>query len=614
MRNRMNKKRDIAQVPSMILRISTQFKRHFAAIAIGLILAANCRAQPPQVVYYVSPTGSDTNAGDFNSPFATLPQAQRAVRAINPNMTGDIIVYLRGGTYALTNTLTFEPVDSGNNGHKIIYSAYESEKPVISGGKLVTGWTLHDTNKNIWQANVSASDNFRQIYVNGVKAIRACSSGPPAGWKTNSTGYTTTDTNLQNFANITNLEIVASPFEWTQERFPVASIIGTNITVTTLNPWAGLGHPTRMENAYEFMDHPGFWYLDRKTHILYYIPRAGEDLTTAAIEVPVVEQLIALSGNPTNPVGNLSFVGLTFRLSNWLQPGTSLGLVSPQANQGNMPNNPIKWDVKAAIDCTAARNVDVTACTFQQLGGDGINFLTGCRKDTVNACVFQDLAATAIQAGGLDMSLPLGSSDIVSRITVTNCLVHDVCTDYQEGCGIFFGFTDNCVIAHNELFNLPYTAISLGWGWGKEVAYTSGNQILNNKIHDHMRVLRDGGGIYCNGVQHNGRISGNYIYNQGSVYADLYLDDGASNWTVTSNVCKVASAQEWYLYKGANNHASDNFTDQYYKGRADPGPEGSRNMSKENCSLWNTKLISDGNWPQAALDIMTHAGTHQSSP
>lgn len=313
-------------------------------------------------------------------------------------------------------------------------------------------------------------------------------------------------------------------------------------------------------------------------------------------------------------MSNLSFVGLTFRLSNWLQPSTSLGLVSPQANQGEMTNNELKWDMKAAIDCTGARNVDVMSCTFRQLGGSGINFLQACRNDTVNACTFLDLAASAIQAGGLDESLPIDSGDIVSGIVVTNCAVHDVCTDYQEGCGIFFGFTANCTIARNEIFNVPYTAISLGWGWGKEAAYTIGNRILNNKIHDHMRVLRDGGGIYCNGVQHSGLISGNYIYNQGSVYAELYLDDGSSNWTVTSNVCKVASAEEWYLYKGTNNHASDNFTDKYFNGRHDPGPEGSCNMSKGGCSVQNTMLIRDGNWPQAALDIMTRAGTSHSSP
>ena len=75
-------------------------------------------------------------------------------------MQNDIVVYLRGGTYALTNTLTFTPVDSGNNGHKVSYRAYESESPVISGGKSITGWTLHDGSKNIWQASVAATTIF----------------------------------------------------------------------------------------------------------------------------------------------------------------------------------------------------------------------------------------------------------------------------------------------------------------------------------------------------------------------------------------------------------------------------------------------------------------------
>jgi hypothetical protein len=613
-RERSHKKRDILELQSILDPIRTRFKLLVAAAAIFFALTNNSHAQSPQAVYYVSPSGSDANDGTVSLPFATLDHARRVVRAMNANMSGDIVIYLRGGTYVLTNTVTFGPSDSGNNGHKIIYKAYESEQPIISGGKTITSWTLHDANKNIWQAKVSDWDNFRQIYVNGVKATRAHSSGPLAGWKTNSTGYSTTDTNLQNFADITNMEIVASPYEWMQERFPIAGITGTNITVTAVKPWAGYGHPTRLENAYEFMNTPGFWHLNRKAHTLYYIPRDGEDMTAAIVEAPVVEEMIAISGNATNPVSNLSFAGLTFRLSNWLQPGTSLGLLSPQANQGEMTNNKIQWVMKSAIDCIGARNVEVTGCTFRQLGGNGINLRKACRDDTVDACAFHDLAAGAIQAGGLDERLPAGSGDIVSGILVTNCSVHDVSTDYQEGCGIFFGYTANCTISHNEIFNLPYTAISLGWGWGRKVAYTTGNRILNNRIHDHMRLLRDGGGIYCNGAQRDGLISGNYIYNQGSVYAELYLDDGSSCWTVASNVCKVASAEEWYLYKGESNHADGNFTDKYYNRARDPGPEGSRNLGKEGCWVRNTKLIGDGNWPQAALDIMAQSGTTRALP
>lgn len=566
----------------------------------------------PQAVYYVSPAGSDTNAGTFDQPFATLAKAQGVVRTINTNMTGDIIVYLRGGTYPLTNSLTFAPADSGNNGHKIIYRAYAPEAPVISGGRMITGWTLHDAGKNIWQASVSPTDNFRQLYVNGVKAVRAYGAAP-AGYAVTATGYTTTDTNLQLYGNITNLEIVTHSVNWTQSRLPVASILGTSIAIQ--QPCLGLAPtvynnaltgPTRMENAYEFMNSPGYWYLNLYTHTLYYIPRAGESLATATVEAPVVEQLVAITGDSTNPVSNLSFVGLTFRLSNWLQPSTGLGLASGQANQDTLSTNYL-WVVKAAVDCTGARNVGVTACTFRELGGDGINFLRASQNDTVNSCAFYDIAASAVQAARgneMDTLIPIGSGDIVSGIVITGCTIHDVCTDYQEGCGIYFGYTANCTISHNEIYNTPYSAISLGWGWTTYVAaYAGGNQIAYNKIHDHMQVLADGGAIYVNGAQPNGRglMAWNYIYNQGNVFGELYVDDGGSNWTVASNVCQKASAATWYLYKGSNNNADDNYTD-------DTSAPMNETTGPLPSTVSNTTVVTNGIWPQGALDIMNAAG------
>ena len=357
---------------------------------------------PPQTVYYVSPTGLDTNAGTIGQPFATLARAQSAVRTINTNMTGDIIIYLRGGTYALTNTLALAPADSGNNGHQVRYQAYAPETPVIYGGKTITGWTLHDAGKNIWQAGVAATDNFRQLYVNGVKAVRAYGA-PPAGYAViTDAGYTTTDTNLQFYGNITNLEIVTHSVNWTQSRLPVAGIQNTNITIQ--QPCLGLAQnlltsPTRMENAYEFLTSPGYWYLNLYTHTLYYIPRAGENLATATVEAPVVEQLITITGDSTNPVSNLSFVGLTFRLANWLQPSTGLGLASPQANQDDLTTSYL-WVVKAALDCTGARNVGVTACTFANLGGDGVNFLRASQNDTIDGCVFTILPPARFRSPG----------------------------------------------------------------------------------------------------------------------------------------------------------------------------------------------------------------------
>src|SRR4051812_6339093 len=66
--------------------------------------------------YYVSPLGSDTNPGTLSAPFLSIGKARDVVREQNGQMTEDIHVVLRGGTYRLSSAVSFGPADSGSNG------------------------------------------------------------------------------------------------------------------------------------------------------------------------------------------------------------------------------------------------------------------------------------------------------------------------------------------------------------------------------------------------------------------------------------------------------------------------------------------------------------------
>ena len=81
-----------------------------AAICLGL---PNDSAAAVQKVFYVSPSGSDENPGTEEKPLKTIEKARDAVRAIDGEMTGDIEVVLRGGTYRIDHTLVFDHRDSG---------------------------------------------------------------------------------------------------------------------------------------------------------------------------------------------------------------------------------------------------------------------------------------------------------------------------------------------------------------------------------------------------------------------------------------------------------------------------------------------------------------------
>jgi hypothetical protein len=53
---------------------------------------------------------------------------------------------------------------------------------------------------------------------------------------------------------------------------------------------------TSMENAFEFLETPGEWFLSESQALLFYMPRSGEDLRSAVTIVSQVEQLLTVAG------------------------------------------------------------------------------------------------------------------------------------------------------------------------------------------------------------------------------------------------------------------------------------------------------------------------------
>ena len=88
----------------------------------------------------------------------SLFAARDLIRTMNQNMTGDIIVYLKGGEYDLTKSFTLREEntihDSGTGGYNIVYQAAAGEIPVLNSGMRVRDWQLHDADRNIYRAFV----------------------------------------------------------------------------------------------------------------------------------------------------------------------------------------------------------------------------------------------------------------------------------------------------------------------------------------------------------------------------------------------------------------------------------------------------------------------------
>jgi hypothetical protein len=288
-------------------------------------MAATARAaaiqpvQAPQATLYVSPSGYGAACSQPRP--CDIATARQAVERLDGDMTGNIDVDLLGGTYHVPGGLTLGVRDSGSNGHDVVWQAVPGQHPVISGAVKVTGFREYDQSKGIWRAPVSASavtTAGQQLFVDGQRAQLA--QGDPAGVQVTTTGFSTTDPAYASFTNQSQIEVVDNS-DWKHVSCPVRSITPTANGGSDLNllpscwdannlhvpnrgfPYNGSGLPAMsgisyVENAYQLLTQPGQFYLDKTSHYLYYIPKPGQDITTADVELPVDQSLLTAQGTP----------------------------------------------------------------------------------------------------------------------------------------------------------------------------------------------------------------------------------------------------------------------------------------------------------------------------
>lgn len=544
-----------------------------------------------QNTFYVSPSGNDANDGSFAAPFRTLEKAKSAVQAVNGNMAKDIAVCLRGGTYPLTKTLTLGTEDGGSNGHYVRYVNYPDEHPLITGGQPVKGWTLYDQENNIWCAK-GVDLRFRQLYVNGKKAVRACFPNVDKNGNHDFVRLTKVDTfgrafdvpseYVKDWKNFDKVEMHLM-IAWSDNvlRLEKKQVMGNTTKLIPRDPErtrlfkrkypmlgvAFMSNPPKqqvfyLENAYEFIDTPGEWYLNEEENTLYYKAREGEDMNTALVVAPYLNTLVSIEGKDTDSkVGYLSFEGLTFAHTTFMRPSRE-GFLNLQAGMYNIEvieengilgsNKFLLWRPEAGFRVENAHHVSIKQNVFAQMAATGLDFVSGTNDDKIEGNVFMDLGGTGIMIGKFSQDSlteihkaynPSDKAEICTRDTIKNNYVHHVTTEIQGAVGIGGGYPRDLLIEHNELAYMNYSGISVGFGWTKQPTAMDHNRINWNRIHHVAQLLADCGPIYTLSNQGSkGEIQYNYISDiSASKYADywvlpIYLDEGSSGFDVSHNV------------------------------------------------------------------------------
>ena len=551
-----------------------------ALAAAAVVFAAALPAQPAYAAttnFYVDPVnGSDSNSGTSTAAaFRTIQAAKSAVRSVNANMSDDIVVNLRGGTYPLTSPITFGTSDSGTNGHTVVYQAYNGETPVITGGKAITGWTAATNGE--YKAPVGTLD-FRQLYVNGVRATRA--RFPDLGSDFQLQGSDKTNkllkvlsSQVSNWGHLSQVEMMLET-QWGESYLRLKSISSANGTadVSIQDHEAGIlfprpfpvlsnGSPLHFENAHEFLNEPGEFYVDTAAQTVYYKPRPGEDMSTAGVQAPTLQTLFDIKGtNLDSPAHDLRFSGLTFTGTTWME-ATNNGYLNGQGGNYNLSadtsNNQYVGRPPAGVQASDADRLSFTGNTFTQLGATALDLHHGVHDSTVTGNLVHDIAGNGIMVGKFSdptvefhtvynpPTSPAGEDarEVVKNVTVKNNLITRVGEDYLGTAGINAGFVNSTTIDHNDISDTPWAGISLGWGWQSAANAEGNNSVSYNRIGNVMNRLCDSAGIYHLSNDPGTVFNGNYIHDVirmpsacGSAVSGMYLDEGSNNMTLSNNV------------------------------------------------------------------------------
>ena len=551
---------------------------------------------------WISPKGSDFNDGTRQFPKATLTSALRQARewrrTEDNRIQGGITIYMEGGTYAFHEPVFIRPEDSGTKESPTIIRSVGDEKVILSGGISINGWKKQG---KVWVADVPAFNgrplDFRQLWVNGKKAVRArdvedfekmnriCSVD-----EKNEILYVPAVSIRRLIDNKGNLkakyaEMVLHQM-WCVANLRIRSVEvqGDSAAIRFHQPESRIqfehpwprpmvttnGHNSAfyLTNARELQDVPGEWYHDIDARKVYYYPREGEKMQEAEVIVPAVETLVRVEGTLDRPVCHIRFEKITFSYTTWMRPSEK-GHVPLQAGmyltdgyridpkmQRNYLNHPLDnqgWLGRpaAAVRVVAARQIDFERCRFEHLGSTGLDYEEAVQGGVVRGCLFRDIAGNGLLVGSFspaahETHLPYDPADrreVCTQQQINNCYFTEIGNEDWGCLAIAAGYVGDVNIEHNEISEVPYSGISLGWGWTQTVNCMRNNRVHANLIHHYAKHMYDVAGIYTLGSQPKSYVTENCvhsIYKPGYVHDPnhwfyLYTDEGSSFITVRDN-------------------------------------------------------------------------------
>lgn len=557
-------------------------------VLAGLFMPSCLRAQ----TFYASLAGTQNQVCSIQST-CSLAAAQAAVRAHRDAGATTLDVVLLDGIYRLSHTIRLDGRDSGAPGHPIRWHASAGARPMLIGSRRVTGTREGSYWVFALQPDEAAASS---IYLDGQRRLPDATDACPA-CKVDENGiFNIPPAVMQRLqpGSLANVHVRWRDFHCRvtalgDDRVSLAQPCWHNTAIDSRNDW-NVASP--FGKYYHGMDGfdvlrgmprtPGTYTVDTARHRLYYLPRADESSHAPSIDIPMLESLLIVAGTHEKPVHDLAFEGIGFADTQWRQARSDDGYVSLQAGylvQGRgrqtLPDNGEGMTrIDSAVTLRAGRNIVFDHDTFQHLAAAGIAVVDDSHGVAITHSRFTDIGGGAIFVGDTT-ARPRNAETKTSDVLIADNRIDHVALTYRDNVAIMAGFVNGLDLLHNTISDLPYSGISVGWGWNFEGAgpVESALHIVGNRVERVMLQLADGGAIYTQGESTSGTscITRNAIDMRHSGEGNgIYLDEHSVNIDVERNVVLGTWISAWADWSG-HLRIVDNWTDS--KGTPhNPGP------------------------------------------
>jgi hypothetical protein len=556
--------------------------------------------------FYVAPDGRDSNPGTLARPFATIVRARDEVRKlVAAGLRESATVSLRGGTYALSETVVFGLEDSGTPEHPIAYAAYRDEEPVVTSAVKIAGWKKLSqppaalpaaARGKVWVADVPPElPRFYSLYDRQGHLPRARSEGfvplrpagePPPDFKARNrdaleTLYYPAGV-IRNWTNLDDVEVIVRPAWWTMNILALQSVdekagvartrLPGTYALRPLEPvWYFPVHPKAtawVENVLEALDEPGEWVLDTHARKLYLWPRtpAPDSIVAPRLrELIRVEGRIDVPGPVDVPAHDLVFRGITFEHADrdlWT------------ADDNGMQHD---WEMEdkpdALVRMRGAERCTVEYCRFRDSGGNAIRLDYYAQGNRLAGNEIRNLG----QGGIVLFGYGPGTKDVNRRNEILNNDIHHCGILYWHSHGIILWQSGGNRVANNYIHDMPRKAVCISgarfpyfagpgrrerevartfrwfeigdppktWDEATKYLHTRDNIVENNEIARVLLKLSDGAAMNISGAGPGNVFRHNYlhdIFGEESPTAVLRNDDWQTGSVWEDNVIVRSNA------------------------------------------------------------------------